>query len=78
MGSLMANNGTGERLPRSEHELIDRDSVIDFEFEGRQISAYKGDTVGSAVTAVGIDILRRIFKYPRTLAKLCAAGHCAK
>mgnify|MGYP002865258848 CR=1 FL=1 len=76
MGSLMANNGTGERLPRSEHELIDRDSVIDFEFEGRQISAYKGDTVGSAVTAVGIDILSRSFKYHRPRGMLCAAGNC--
>ena len=72
----MANNGTGERLPRSEHELIDRDSVIDFEFEGRQISAYKGDTVGSAVTAVGIDILSRSFKYHRPRGMLCAAGNC--
>jgi sarcosine oxidase subunit alpha len=72
----MANKGTGERLTRSEHELIDRDAVIEFEFEGRRVSAYQGDTVGSAVTAVGIDILSRSFKYHRPRGMLCAAGNC--
>lgn len=75
----MANKGVGVRLAHAitgEHELIDRDSVVEFEFEGRSVSAYDGDTIGSAVTAVGIDILSRSFKYHRPRGLLCASGNC--
>ena len=61
----MANKGVGGRLVLSEHEIIDRDSVVEFEFDGKKVSAYEGDTIGSAVTAVGVDILSRSFKYHR-------------
>ena len=72
----MANKRVGRRLAPSEHELIDRDSVVEFEFDGKKVSAYEGDTIGSAVTAVGVDILSRSFKYHRPRGLLCAAGNC--
>ena len=70
----MASNGTGERLSPGKHELIDREVVVDFEFEGKLITAHQGDTVGSALTAVGIDLLSRSFKYHRRRGLLCVAG----
>ena len=72
----MASNGTGERLSPGEHELIDREVVVDFEFEDKLITAHQGDTVGSALTAVGIDLLSRSFKYHRRRGLLCVAGNC--
>ena len=72
----MASNGTGERLSPGKHELIDREVVVDFEFEGKLITAHQGDTVGSALTAVGIDLLSRSFKYHRRRGLLCVAGNC--
>ena len=72
----MANKGAGARLEHSKHELINRDVLVEFEFENRKMSAYEGDTVGSAVTAVGIDILSRSFKYHRPRGLLCGSGNC--
>ena len=66
----------GERLPPGEHEFIDRDVVIGFEFEGRQVAAHEGDTIGSALAAAGVDVLSRSFKYHRPRGLLCVAGNC--
>ncbi len=72
----MTSNGAGDRLVPSEHEFIDRDVVVGFEFEGKQVVAHEGDTVGSALTAAGIDLLSRSFKYHRPRGLLCVAGNC--
>ncbi len=72
----MANSGTGERLSRGEHEIVDRNVVIGFKFEGKQIAAHDGDTIGSALAAAGVEILSRSFKYHRPRGLLCVAGNC--
>ena len=72
----MANSGPGERISPARHEFIDRNVVFQFEFEGRQIGAHDGDTIGSAVTAAGVGILSRSFKYHRPRGLLCVAGNC--
>ena len=72
----MANSGAGERISPAGHEIVDRSVVIDFEFEGRRIGGYAGDTIGSAVTAAGVEILSRSFKYHRPRGLLCVAGNC--
>ena len=76
MGLLMANSGAGERLSPARHEVIDRNVVIEFEFEGRHIAAHEGDTIGSALAAAGVEILSRSFKYHRPRGLLCVAGNC--
>ncbi|HEX6580237.1 MAG TPA: 2Fe-2S iron-sulfur cluster-binding protein, partial [Actinomycetota bacterium] len=52
-----------ERLPERPGEAIGRDRPIAFDFEGRRVGAFEGDTVGSALAASGVAITGRSFKY---------------
>ena len=64
------------RLDPSPIELIDRSKSIEFEFNGRPVHAYEGDTVGSALYASGVRIFSRSFKYHRVRGMLCVSGSC--
>ena len=64
------------RLDPSPIELIDRSKGIEFEFNGRPVHAYEGDTVGSALYASGVRIFSRSFKYHRVRGMLCVSGNC--
>lgn len=44
---------------------IDRSKPINFKFNGKLLSAYRGDTLASALIANGIDVVGRSFKYHR-------------
>ncbi|HEX4673967.1 MAG TPA: 2Fe-2S iron-sulfur cluster-binding protein, partial [Steroidobacteraceae bacterium] len=63
------------RLPAVKGERIDRGTAVDFTFEGRRVSGFRGDTISSALTAEGVRILGRSFKYHRPRGLLSAAGH---
>ena len=63
------------RLPAIKGERIDRGAAVEFTFEGRRVSGYRGDTISSALAAVGVRILGRSFKYHRPRGLLSAAGH---
>lgn len=65
------------RLPPSEAELIDRGERRSFTFEGEEVEAYAGDTIGSALYARGQRIFTRSFKYHRPRGLTCASGNCA-
>ena len=67
---------TSNRLHPKQGEVIDRSSTIRFTFEGVEYIAYPGDTVASALTASGVKVLSRSFKYHRPRGLLCCAGHC--
>lgn len=54
-----------DRLPAPWGSLIDRERPVTFRFEGRPISGYAGDTIGSAVLGSGDWLLGRSFKYHR-------------
>ena len=54
-----------ERLGPRAGEAIRRDWPISFDFEGRPVSAFEGDTIGSALAAAGVTITSRSFKYHR-------------
>jgi sarcosine oxidase, subunit alpha len=64
------------RLPNQPGELIDRGKVIRFTFDGKEIEAFEGDTVGSALYADGRRTFSRSFKYHRRRGLLCCAGQC--
>ena len=64
------------RLPNQPGELIDRGKVIRFTFDGKEVEAYEGDTVGSALYAEGRRTFSRSFKYHRRRGLLCCAGQC--
>ncbi|MEO0367903.1 MAG: glycine cleavage T C-terminal barrel domain-containing protein [Pseudomonadota bacterium] len=65
------------RLDRAWGNAIDRDQVITFEFEGKSISGYQGDTIASALIANCNWLLSRSFKYHRARGPLTMAGQDA-
>ena len=64
------------RLPEQGGERIDRGSELRFSFDGREYSAYEGDTIGSALFAAGRRTFSRSFKYHRRRGLMCCAGQC--
>ncbi|MSR81870.1 MAG: FAD-dependent oxidoreductase [Candidatus Latescibacteria bacterium] len=64
------------RLAPQVGEAIDRNHTFQFSFEGRTYPAHPGDTIASALTAAGVGVLSRSFKYHRPRGLLCGAGHC--
>ncbi|MFN8159987.1 MAG: 2Fe-2S iron-sulfur cluster-binding protein [Solirubrobacterales bacterium] len=64
------------RLPERPGERIDRSRAIRFTFDGKQVEAYEGDTIGSALHASGRKVISRSFKYHRPRGLLCCSGQC--
>ena len=64
------------RIPPKHGEVIDRSTSVTFTFNGKAYAAHPGDTIASALAAVGVKILSRSFKYHRPRGLLCCAGHC--
>jgi sarcosine oxidase subunit alpha len=65
------------RLPARPDERIDRSAGIAFDFEGRRLEGFDGDTLASALYAAGRRVFSRSFKYHRPRGLLCCSGHCA-
>lgn len=61
------------------HPLLDirRGKRISFQFNGRKINAYEGETIAAALYASGIRIFSRSFKYHRPRGLFCLSGHCS-
>ena len=57
-------------------EAIDRNTPVDFEFDGHQVTGFSGDTVASALYAEGTRVFSRSFKYHRPRGLLCCSGNC--
>jgi sarcosine oxidase, subunit alpha len=64
------------RLPEQRGERIERGREIRFSFDGRDVSALEGDTIGSALFAAGQRTFSRSFKYHRKRGLMCCAGQC--
>ena len=64
------------RLAPNPRELIDRERTVRFTFDGKQVEAFAGDTIGSAIAASGRRVLSRSFKYHRPRGLFCCAGQC--
>ena len=75
--ALARRDGPGARLGVSPTQLIDRSRTVAFDFDGRTVEGYEGDTIASALYASGVRIFSRSFKYHRPRGLLCAAGSCA-
>ena len=65
------------RLPKQPLEIINRSKEISILFNGKQIHAYDGDTIGSALYSSGIRTFSRSFKYHRPRGLFCTSGKCA-
>ena len=64
------------RLPEQSGERIDRGRELRFTFDGKEHTAYEGDTIGSALFAAGRRTFSRSFKYHRRRGLMCCAGQC--
>src|ERR1700731_3799770 len=64
------------RLPPQPSELIDRSKTFTFTFDGRAVTAFEGDTLGSALYAAGRRTFSRSFKYHRRRGLMCCTGSC--
>ena len=64
------------RLQPKQGEVIDRSTTIRFTFDGVEYDAHPGDTIASALTAAGLKVLSRSFKYHRPRGLLCCSGDC--
>ncbi len=69
-------NGRYSRLEAQPGEQLDRTNVVEFEFDGRQVRGFQGDTIASALFAVGTRLFSRSFKYHRPRGLLCCSGNC--
>ena len=54
--------------------LIDRDQPLQFRFDGRDYTGFKGDTLASALLANGVKLVGRSFKYHRPRGVLTAGS----
>jgi sarcosine oxidase subunit alpha len=68
---------TARRLHPTPSEIINREQVVKFTFNGQSFAAYEGDTIASALVAVGITTFSRSFKYHRRRGLMCVAGTCS-
>ena len=64
------------RLPPRSAERIDRETRVSFDFDGREVEGFAGDTIGSALYAAGRRVFSRSFKYHRPRGLQCCSGHC--
>ncbi len=64
------------RLDPQPSERIDRAEMVRFFFDGQPVTAFRGETIGSALFASGRRVFSRSFKYHRPRGLLCCGGHC--
>lgn len=64
------------RLPPHPSQRTDPSSPVSFTFNGKQVSALEGDTIGSALHSSGVRIFSRSFKYHRPRGLMCMTGDC--
>lgn len=72
--SVTTQTQAQNRLAPQAKEVIDRSKTIRFTFAGQSYTAHPGDTIASALTAAGVTLVARSFKYHRPRG-LMAYGH---
>ena len=76
MSKLDRDNGMTSPKLRNIGLDVDLSSTTVFEFDGKKINGYKGDTIASALYAAGTRIFSRSFKYHSPRGLLCVEGNC--
>jgi len=66
---------TARRIPPAPGQVIDRDDVRRFTWNGEPASGFAGDTIAAALAAAGVQVFSRSFKYRRPRGILTADGH---
>jgi sarcosine oxidase subunit alpha len=68
---------TGLRIQDHPHLKIERGAAVTFQFNGKPVTGYAGETIAAALYAGGLRIFSRSFKYHRPRSLFCLAGHCS-
>ena len=68
------SDNTNMRLPEPKGLYLDRNKIINFNFEGKSYQGFHGDTVASGLAANNQRLLSRSFKYHRPRGILTMAG----
>jgi len=68
---------TGLRILDHPHLEIERGTAITFQFNGKPVTGYAGETIAAALYAGGLRIFSRSFKYHRPRSLFCLSGHCS-
>ena len=68
---------TDLRIWNHPHLKSERGEAIMFQFDGRPVAGYRGETIAAALYAEGLRIFSRSFKYHRPRSLFCLAGHCS-
>ncbi|MQA83183.1 MAG: FAD-dependent oxidoreductase [Streptosporangiales bacterium] len=63
------------RLGPQPGEVLDRTRPFTFTWNGREVPAYQGDTIASALAAAGVRVFSRSLKYHRPRGLLTASFH---
>jgi len=63
------------RLDPQPGEELDRHAPLAFTWDGRSYTGFDGDTIASALTAAGVSVFSRSFKYHRPRGLLTATFH---
>lgn len=71
----MASHDSNRLPPQPTHQF-DPHHTVTLHFEGRDIPAHPGETVGSALFAAGVRTFSRSFKYHRPRGLFCVSGQC--
>lgn len=63
----------------TEHPILDfsRPERVSFKFNGREIKAYQGESIASALFAAGVNVFRRSPKYNHPRGWFCGIGKCS-
>lgn len=64
------------RLAPRPGQVINPTETFTFTFDGKTYPAHPGDTIASALTASGVQLISRSFKYHRPRGLMCCAGQC--
>ncbi|MBW2367425.1 MAG: (2Fe-2S)-binding protein [Deltaproteobacteria bacterium] len=67
-----------ERISKNGTELIDRSKRVTLFYKGTPIQGFEGETIASVLTASGIKVFSRSFKYHRPRGMFCMSGHCSR
>jgi len=65
------------RISDHPHLKIERGEAVTFQFNGKPVAGYTGETIATALYAGGLRIFSRSFKYHRPRSLFCLAGHCS-
>jgi len=68
---------TDLRISDHPHLKFERGEAITFQFNGKPVAGYIGETIAAALHASGLRIFSRSFKYHRPRSLFCLAGHCS-